>query len=175
MLYSKLLLAALWCVPLLAFASIPSGLQVVGKGEARYLGVIKVYDAELAVSESATRASVLNPEVSRCLKLHYAVDLTKDKFVLAADTVLKRQHAAETLAKVQAQVEQLHAAYADVKAGDVYQLCYDAQQQTTTLLLNAKTVVSVPSAEFAQVYFGIWLGEQRPIAQELREGLLQGL
>lgn len=171
----KFLSLALCCLPLNVWANIPTGLQTVGTGEARYLGVIKVYDAELAISPAASRATVLDADVSRCLKLDYTVDLTTDKFILAAETVLQRQHTAAILTQVQPQIEQLHQAYQDVKTGDVYQMCYDAKAQTTSLLLNGKAVTRVPSAAFAQVYFGIWLGEKQPIAQELREALLQGL
>ena len=171
----KSLLLALCCLPLSVWANIPAGLQTVGKGEARYLGVIKVYDAELSVSPDTSRATVLDAAVSRCLKLDYAVELTADKFTLAAETVLKRQHDTATLATVQPQLDQLHAAYADVKQGDIYQMCYDAKTQTTSLLLNGKVMARVKSAAFAAVYFGIWLGEKQPIAQELRENLLKGL
>jgi len=45
--------------------------------------------------------------------------------------VLKRQHDAATLAKVQPQLDQLHAAYVDVKPGDIYQMCYDTKTQAT--------------------------------------------
>ncbi|UOG90887.1 MAG: chalcone isomerase family protein [Candidatus Thiothrix sulfatifontis] len=171
----KSLLLALCCLPLSVWANIPAGLQTAGKGEALYMGVIKVYDAELSVSPGATRANVLDASVSRCLKLDYAVELTADKFTLAAETVLKRQHDAATLAKIQPQLDQLHAAYVDVKPGDIYQMCYDTKTQATSLLLNGKAVTQVKSAAFAQVYFGIWLGEKQPIAQELREQLLTGL
>ncbi|WGZ92509.1 MAG: chalcone isomerase family protein [Candidatus Thiothrix putei] len=171
----KSLLLALCCLPLTVAAAVPAGLQTAGKGEALYLGMIKVYDAELSVSPDASRATVLDAGVSRCLKLDYAVELTADKFTLAAETVLKRQHDAATLAQVQAQLDQLHAAYADVKVGDIYQMCYDAKAQTTSLLLNGKVMTRVKSAEFAEVYFGIWLAEKQPIAQKLREQLLTGL
>ncbi|OQX15092.1 MAG: hypothetical protein BWK73_07885 [Thiothrix lacustris] len=171
----KIVLLMLCCLPLSVWANVPAGLQTAGKGEALYMGVIKVYDAELSVSPEATRANVLDAAISRCLKLDYAVELTADKFTLAAETVLKRQHDAATLAKIQPQIEQLHAAYADVKPGDSYQMCYDAKTQSTSLLLNGKTMTQVKSADFAQVYFGIWLAEKQPIAQELREQLLTGL
>jgi len=171
----KSLLLALCCLPLSVWANIPAGLQTAGKGEALYLGVIKVYDAELSVSPDTSRATVLDAGVSRCLKLDYAVELTADKFTLAAETVLKRQHDAATLAKIQPQLDQLHTAYVDVKPGDIYQMCYDTKTQTTSLLLNGKVMTRVKSAEFAEVYFGIWLAEKQPIAQELREQLLKGL
>ncbi len=169
------LLGATLLMPLAALANIPEGLKPAGKGTAFYLKVIKVYDASLSVSNKAKRDTVLDATNSRCLKLAYVVDLTADKFALAADTILKRQQNAATLTQLKPQFEQLHNAYQDVKAGDVYQMCYDAPQQTTSLILNGKTLTQVKSADFASVYFGIWLGEKRPIAQELREDLLEGL
>jgi hypothetical protein len=54
-------------------------------------------------------------------------------------------------------------------------MCYDAKQQASTLVLNAETLTTVKSAAFASVYFSIWLGEKQPIAQVLREELLEGL
>lgn len=171
----KSVLPILCCLSLGAGANVPAGLQTIGKGEARYLGVIKVYDAELAVNPNASRAMVLDAGVSRCLTLEYSVDLSADKLILAAETVLKYQHDAKTLTAIQPQLEQLHTAYRDVQAGDVYRMCYDSKTRTTRLQLNGNTVANVPSAEFARVYFGIWLGNKQPIAQELREALLRGL
>lgn len=158
-----------------AVLEMPNELTLVGTGAFHYMGLVKLYDAELLASKNAKRENLLSPDVSRCLKLDYAVDLTKDKFILAADTVLQRQHDAATLEAVRPQVDQLHAAYQDVKSGDHYTLCYDSQQQQTTLRLNGKKLIEVPNPEFARIYFGIWLGEQEPISQTLRELLLQNL
>jgi hypothetical protein len=169
------LLAALLLIPITGLANVPAGLKPVGTGEAFYLKVIKVYDASLSVSSNASRDTVLDATVSRCLTLDYAVDLTADKFALAADTILKRQQNAATLQQLKPQLEQWHGAYQDVKLGDVYQMCYDAKQQASTLVLNAETLTTVKSAAFASVYFSIWLGEKQPIAQVLREELLEGL
>lgn len=173
--FLKPIMATILCAPLVAFANIPGGLKTVGQGEAFYLGVIKVYDAQLSVSANASRTTVLDASVSRCLKLDYAVELTADKFALAADTILKRQHDAATLARFQPQISQWHDAYQDVQPGDVYRMCYDASTQMTSLLLNGKAGTNVKSAEFASLYFGIWLGEKQPIAQSLRSNLLRGL
>ncbi|WMP17582.1 chalcone isomerase family protein [Thiothrix lacustris] len=172
---SSLLLTMLLLAPLSVMAKLPADLKTVGQGDAFYLSVIKVYNASLAVGNNATRTNVLEADVSRCLTLDYAVDLSADKFALAADTILKRQHDTATLQSINPQLAQLHNAYQDVKVGDIYQMCYDAKQQTTRLLLNDKPLTSVKSAEFANVYFGIWLGEKQPITQALRESLLKGL
>lgn len=169
------LFATLFATPLTVLANIPESLKTAGRGEALYMGLIKVYDAELSVSANASRSNVLDATISRCLQLDYAVDLSADKFTLAANTVLKRQHDATTLARLNPQINQLHQAYQDVQPGDVYRMCYNAKTQTTRLLLNGKTMTEVKSAEFASLYFGIWLGKKQPIAQTLRDDLLKNL
>ena len=68
----------------------------------------------------------------------------------------------------------LHSAFLDVKKGDSYYLCYDAPQRLTTLTLNDTELVAVPSKEFAEAYFGIWLGAVQPIDEKLRDLLLKG-
>lgn len=158
-----------------ASASVPAGLKVSGQGEVLYLGLIKVYDATLSVSNNANRANVLAADVSRCLKLDYVVELSADKFELAANTILERQHDAATLERFQPQISKLHGSYQAVSKGDHYQMCYDAHNQTTSLLLNGNNLVSIPSAEFAELYFGIWLGDTKPVSLALREDLLKGL
>lgn len=158
-----------------ALADIPQGLKLAGQGDGLYKGIIKVYRAELTSSPQAKRATILNPEVSRCLKLQYAVDLGADKFILAANTVLKRQQDAQTLQRLQPQLEQLHSSYQNVKAGDVYRLCYNAANQTLLLQLNDKTLTHLQAPELASAYFGIWLSEHKPLAQALQEDLLQHL
>lgn len=158
-----------------AFANNPPSLKIAGQGKALYMRFIKVYDAELAVSENAQRNNVLSAEVSRCLTLNYAVDLSADKFVLAAESVLQRQHDASTLAQIQPQLAQFHAAYQDVEKGDIYQMCYEAKTHVTSLSLNGVSLVQVSSDVFAKYYFGIWLGEKHPIAHRLRNDLLERL
>ena len=168
-------LLSLWLLATTALADIPQGLKLAGQGDGLYKGLIKVYRAELTSSPQAKRATILNPEVSRCLKLQYAVDLSADKFILAANTVLQRQQDAQTLQHLQPQLEQLHSSYQNVKAGDVYRLCYNAANQTLLLQLNDKTLTRLQAPELASAYFGIWLSEHKPLAQRLQEDLLQHL
>ena len=60
------------------------------KGEVRYLKMIKVYDISL-YSPGAVRAeTILNPNVSKCLKLDCAVNLSVDKFRLATTKEIGR-------------------------------------------------------------------------------------
>lgn len=150
-------------------------LQLQGSGTVRYMGFIKVYDAQLYTEPSAQPDEVLSPQSSRCLKLNYAVSLTKRDFIEAAEKILRKQHDLNIIERVRPQLAQLHDNYQPVRDGDSYTLCYNGQTQTTRLLLNGIEQVEIQSADFAAVYFGIWLGEKEPLSQELRSALLSGL
>lgn len=143
-----------------------------GNGIAKYLGFITVYRATLLTGADMQEESVLSASTSRCLKLQYEVSVKAEDFVLTADTVLARQHSAATLSRLKNDIERLHRAYTDVNAGDVYTMCYSAFDQTTRLSLNGVEQVAVPSAEFASIYFGIWLGPEKPLDDRLRNNLL---
>lgn len=158
-----------------AAATIPQELSVSGSGEIRYLGFIKVYDATLFAPPEAMKNDILTDDCSRCLKLEYAVGLSVDNFIEAGETVLKKQHSETVLASIKPQLDLLHQNYRDVEKNDSYILCYDAAEQQTSLILNGNTLVTIPSSQFASVYFGIWLGEDNPIDQGLRSELLAGL
>jgi Chalcone isomerase-like len=158
--------------PAPGYASV-SDMNLMGKGEVYYLGFIKVYDAWLYAKSATNSEEILHPETSRCLKLTYDVSLEVKDFVLGAETILARQHSPEEIAKWRKEIDMLHAAYRDVEKGDSYYLCYDAPQQVTTLTLNDTHLVAVPSRDFADVYFGIWLGAVEPLDEKLRDRLLR--
>ena len=147
-------------------------MQPIGKGEVRYMGLIKVYDASLFASQTTTGGKVLDTEISKCLILNYAVPLTIDKFIRGAEMVLQRQHSKEDLRAVRQQIDALHVQYRDVQEGDSYTLCYDAASSTTTLSLNNEELVHIVSVDFARFYFGIWLGPYAPLDEGLRDDLL---
>ena len=159
--------------PGLGYATI-SGMNLLGKGEVYYMGFIKVYDAALYAKTQNAGPVVMNAETSRCLKLTYNVSLSVRDFVLGAETILARQHSQEDITKLRKKIDMLHAAYRNVQKGDSYYLCYDAPQRLTTLTLNDTQLVAVPSKEFAEAYFGIWLGAVKPIDDKLRDRLLRG-
>lgn len=144
-----------------------------GQGDVHYLGFIKVYDADLFTQNAAgDAADILDPSVSKCLQLRYHVSLTPENFIEGATTVLARQHPADDIEELKEQIELLHRAYQPVKKGDSYQLCYRADSETTTLALNNNELVSVHSALFSSVYFGIWLGDNQPLDSNLQRDLL---
>lgn len=149
-----------------------NNLDVRGTGEAYYLGFIKVYDAALYVENTVDSSDILDADVSRCLKLDYAVSLSTSDFVRGAETVLKRQYTEQELESVRQNIDLLHRSYRDVDSGDTYTLCYDAASQATTLSLNTFPLVTIASPDFAKVYFGIWLGPHKALDDTLRKNLL---
>lgn len=152
--------------------SVPSDMQKLGQGEAYYLGFIKVYDASLYSSKLSNKKDILDDEVSKCLHLEYKVGIKKNDFTEVANNVLGDQFAKEQLARVQSDIETLHQGYRDVKDGDSYTLCYNNNDQMTTLSFNNEIVASVKSADFARIYFSIWLAPNDPLDDTLREDLL---
>lgn len=155
-------------------ASVPGDMQKRGQGEAYYLGFIKVYDASLYSSDPAEAGDVLSGDVSKCLYLEYAVDIEREDFVKAANSVLNRQFSDQQLAQVDQYIELLHQGYRDVQDGDSYTLCYTSTDKVTTLSYNDILLVSVDAPHFAKVYFSIWLGQNEPLDESLRDDLLAG-
>lgn len=147
-------------------------MELHGTGKAYYLKFIKVYDAALYTERPATEKEIRQGAVSKCLLLQYAVSVKEQDFVTAANSVLDRQFPAQQLDAVRKEIEQLHDGYQDVKKGDQYTLCYDRQESSTTLLLNGKEIVRIVSRLFAEVYFSIWLGNDSPLDETLRDNLL---
>lgn len=155
--------------------TIPPGLEKTGTGTINYLGIFKVYDAELYTEPQLQSSAVLSKDSSRCLILRYDLDLSADDIIKGANTVLKRQNSQEVLDKTSIYINALHDSYTNVQSGDSYTLCYDAASSITRLLFNDEEVVSINSAEFARIYFGIWLGSKEPISDSLRDNLLSQL
>ena len=155
--------------------SIPTEMQKLGKGQAYYLNFIKVYDATLYWLEIAEEKNILSSDVSKCLNLKYAVDIGKDDFIKAANSVLNRQFSQEQLRMVNGEIETLHQSYRDVHDGDSYTLCYNSREKVTSLSYNGIKLVAIHSPAFAEIYFSIWLGSSNPLDENLRDDLLAGL
>ncbi len=137
------------------------------KGEVRYLKMIKVYDISLYSPGEISAKTILQPSISKCLKLDYAVNLSVEKFRLATTKILKRQHSSEFLEKIKNPLDTFQNAYQPVKKGDSYTLCYNGKNQLMQLDLNDKKLIEVKSAEFAKAYLGIWLSSNKPISLPL--------
>ena len=165
-------LALLLSVTLSIAATNSNGLDLYGQGEVRYLGFIKVYDALLYAPISVKPREIQTAKSSFCLVLDYRVGLSADQFVEAAETVLSRQKSPEQLQGMRPYIDKFHGHYQDVRKGDRYSFCHDSSTGDTSLNLNGQHLVTVTGSDFAELYAGIWLGEQAPIDSGLREDLL---
>ncbi|HDP90042.1 MAG TPA: hypothetical protein ENN42_08825 [Thioalkalivibrio sp.] len=145
-------------------------LELKGTGDMYYARFIHVYDAALYGPAGLPAPMLLETGAPACLELVYRVGLDRDKFVLAAERILARQHG--DLSSLRPRIDALHAAYRDVAEGDRYRLCYDPDAGTE-LALNDAPLVRVQGEDFARAYLGIWLGE-RPLSDSLRTALLDG-
>jgi hypothetical protein len=156
-------------------ASLLDGSMVkIGQGKAYYLGFITVYNASLYSDESERSVDILDADISKCLHLEYTVDIGRKDFIMAADTVLQRQFTPDQLNLASSEIQTLHDGYRDVQEGDSYTLCYDKNNGETTLTLNSDILVTITSPLFSQIYFSIWLGDNKPLDDDLREDLLAG-
>ncbi len=172
--FSIPLILLILILPTLGYTAIP-GLIDVGNGEVRYLGFIKVYDASLYTQPDINRSNILEAGTSRCLVIDYSVSLSAEDLVKGGEKVLARQHDKQRLDKIRNHIDTLHKSYQDIDSGDSYTLCYDSATEVTTLLYNSEEVVEIKSSEFANIYFGIWLGPKNPIDDDLRDDLLKRL
>ena len=142
--FFTLTLVTLIVLPAAAVGLIDS-MTLAGKGDARYMGFIKVYDAHLYLPAEVDHSRILDTDVSKCLELNYAVGLKPEDFIKGATIVLERQHPTEHLELLKPHVDALHDAYRPVDKGDSYILCYEAESKVTTLSLNTEQLVAIES------------------------------
>jgi len=70
----------------------------------------------------------------------------------------------------------LNNAYQYVQKGDNDWMCYQPEQQTTTLRLNDKLLLEMKnSAIFAKIHMGMWLSENKLISSKLQKKFLSSL
>lgn len=91
-------------------------------------------------------------------------------FIREAESCLAENVPAATMAALRSRIDQLHAAYEDLKPGNHYALMY-IPESGTNLELNGTTKVTIEGADFAAAYFEIWLG-RRPMHKILKQQLM---
>lgn len=85
---------------------------------------------------------------------------------------MERNQTPAERARIQGRIDQINAAYKDVKPGDRYFLTY-LPGRGTELALNGTPLIVIEGSDFAAAYFGIWLGRE-PIDDKLKRDLLKG-
>ncbi len=146
-------------------------LPLYGLGLLRYRVFFRGYVGGLYLPEGTDGEQTL-ADVPKALELRYFWDIDGPLFAEAADQLLARRHPPERIAQLRDRLDRFHSLYRDVKAGDRYRLAY-SPGVGTTLSLNGEVLGSVPGADFARDYFGIWLGEDS-LDDEFRDQLLKG-
>lgn len=122
--------------------------------------IFKVYVAAFYQQAGAGPQDALADQ-PRHLEIDYLRSISREDFIKAADDMLTAQHAPETIRSIQDGIDRINTLYQDVKKGDRYALTY-VPGIGTTLAFNGEVKGVIEGAEFARIYFSIWLGEQNP-------------
>jgi len=144
-------------------------LPLFGLGLLRYRVLFRGYVGGLYLPAGATADATLE-DVPKALELYYFWNIKGRLFGQAADDLLARSHPPEHIARLRERLDALHALYRDVEEGDRYRLTY-VPGVGTTLALNGQPLGTIPGADFARDYFGIWLGPE-PINESFRDQIL---
>lgn len=150
------------CAPELA------GLQLRGQGRFRYFG-LAIYDARLWSAAPVDAASWAAQPLT--LELQYARTLSGREIAKRSLVEMRRQ-ATITDTQAQAWLQEMAAAFPDVKEGD--RLSGQHEPGTAAqFFFNGQSRRRVADAQFARLFFGIWLSPQTS-EPALREQLLGG-
>jgi hypothetical protein len=146
-------------------------LPLHGLGLLRYRVFFRGYVGGLYLPENVPASRTLE-DVPKALELYYFWDIEGRFFGEAADELLAQNHPPERIAAIRERLDRLNTLYRDVKVGDRYRLTY-VPGEGTTLSHNGKTLGTIPGADFATDYFGIWLGA-KPLNDAFRDQMLSG-
>lgn len=146
-------------------------LELRGASLLRWRALLKAYVAALYLPPDTPSSDALG-DVPRRLEIEYFWAIEADDFGRAADALLRRTLEPEQLAALRERLDELHASYEAVQPGDRYSLTY-RPGVGTELARNARPLAVIPGADFAEAYFGLWLGPD-PIDARLRDRLLGG-
>jgi hypothetical protein len=148
--------------------------RLIKLGEYRYVYrmFFKLYDAALYASPNAKTADVLNAQTNYRLQFRYLREIDKSIILESSGKMLEKNLLPDELNLIAERVKRLNSAYQTVKEGDRSSLTYRTGVGTT-LRINGESAMTIEGADFARLYFKIWLGEQ-PISGSLRKALLGG-
>ena len=145
-------------------------LKLNGVAVLKWAMLFDVYAGALYLP-AGVRGSAWSNDVAKRLELSYFREIEAKGFAEASDKILQDNLLPaeyQTLAK---RLRTFYGLFQDVKPGDRYSISY-IPEQGTELRLNDQFLGSVPGADFAAAYFGIWLGAE-PISKSFRNILLQ--
>lgn len=141
------------------------GVELRGMALLRYWG-FKVYSAALFLR---TGDSPLE-DVPKAFTLKYHRDFSAEDFITSGREVAQKNRAID-FNSVEAGFKEMDRLYRPVKQGDAYTLTY-VPGRGTSLYLNDEYLGTVPGADFAKSYFGIWLSEEYSLDSGFTSALL---
>lgn len=144
--------------------------ELRGEGLLRFKRILPVYDAALYLPPG-TRAP-FEADTPMRLEVVYRVGTEAIRFARAGQEVLARNFPAEQLATIETRLARINALYPDPRRGDRCSITY-IPGVGTELRFNGEQLGIIEGAEFARMYFSIWLGED-PASPRLRRDLLAG-
>lgn len=145
-------------------------LPLRGTGLLQYLK-LDMYSGAFYAPEGVDTPAEAQADIPKSLILHYHRGIKVKWMNEAAEKILKKNPEAD-LAALRERLDQISAAYEKVGKDDRYELRY-TPGTGTTLLLNDREIITLPGADFASAYMGIWLSEN-PANKKFRDKLLGG-
>lgn len=143
-----------------------AGLQLRGQGRFRYFG-LSIYDVRLWSAEPVDAARWA--ELPLTLELQYARTLVGRGIAKRSLAEMRRQ-APVSEAQGQSWLQAMEAAFPDVKAGDRLSGRHEPGV-AAEFFFNGQPRQRIADAQFARLFFGIWLSPQTS-EPALREQLL---
>jgi hypothetical protein len=144
-------------------------LPLRGVGLLRYMIFIKAYVGAFYLDKDISSDQVFS-DAEKQLVLHYFHAISAEDFTEATSDIIEENVSPQQFAALRPRIDALNALYRDVKPGDRYTATY-VPGVGTSLALNDTVLGTVPDAEFANAFFGIWIGES-PIDKRFRDQLL---
>lgn len=148
-------------------------LPLSGSHTYRFLGVYPIFKAELYAPTNYEKPEI-SPNRPLDLQFTYYRSVSREQLVSQADRALKADPL--SIKRFSRELDQLNAAYQDVREGDTYRLSF-RPDLGTRLYLNGQLLTTVEGNEFPQFYFRIWLGEEgdsKKISKALWSGVAEG-
>jgi len=146
-----------------------TSLKIQGVALMKWAGFINVYAGALYLPE-AHSSTAWDDDITKSLELSYFHGIKAADFGSSSDKLLKNALTEAEYDSLSERLKTFYGLFRDVSPGDRYRLSY-SPGKGTELHWNDELLGTAPGADFAQAYFGIWLGD-KPINKSFRDRLL---
>lgn len=140
-----------------------------GLGLLEYL-FFDLYNIAVYVPESVkTIEDIEKDDVPRAIEIAYLRGIKAKQIIKAANKIMAKDPDVDIEA-LQSRLDQINEPYENVQKGDRYLLTYEPGVGTK-LIFNGREDALIPGADFANAYFGMWIGSH-PANEDLRDELI---